>query len=610
MKCVSSHALGGAALAFSVLFAPMSEALAQSYDHTVTLTSEMGAITRGVCGNSNDSNGSCSNLNPAFLSNLVTIESGATVNPSNTVSGRYDEATDHHTTATGNRIVIYGTAHDLFAGNAYSWAGAWTATATRNQVDIHPGARAWDGVGGRAYSEGAAASATENSVFMYGGTASSSLTGGWAKSDTGDNASATLNQVFIEGGEVEFAMGGTADGRENSTATASNNTVSIRNGRIRGVRGGDVYADNGTATASNNTVLISGGELWELEIYGARTGSSGPAVISNNTVSITGGELQGSSIFGGAGYSDSHSATASNNTVEIKGDVSIDSLDGLYGGWGDASTGNTLELYLSGVSVHELDYFQNLNFHIPANLGNGSMISLFIHPAWNNSTATIDNATISVEIAEMLNVGERIVLMDATVGILSGTPNSAVISLTPSYAFEVVQTELANNRLVVEVTDAPHPVLSKQSIRATTLSTNFFVTSNMNTTGAWQVLPASQSCPSAANLFTDAKSSTANMAANVDFSTSLPGLTLGTSYRLCFVASSYGAYSQVWDMTFMAGGASTKDNSETTGNNVESGRPKGSGCDGCTSTENTSFAELGFVLSLALLARLRRRTTA
>jgi len=53
-------------------------------------------------------------------------------------------------------------------------------------------------------------------------------------------------------------------------------------------------------------------------------------------------------------------------------------------------------------------------------------------------------------------------------------------------------------------------------------------------------------------------------------------------------------------------------NAETTGNNTEAGQPdkptgESSGC-GCSASGNRSFSGLGFVLSLALFARLRRRT--
>jgi len=55
---------------------------------------------------------------------------------------------------------------------------------------------------------------------------------------------------------------------------------------------------------------------------------------------------------------------------------------------------------------------------------------------------------------------------------------------------------------------------------------------------------------------------------------------------------------------------SDETDSETTENNAEtdpSGDAKKTSGGGCTASGNTSFAELGFVLSLALLVRLRRR---
>ena len=410
MKQTLFHALGGAALAFLLFLAPMSGALAQN---TITITPATTIAGSDVCGNSADTvAGDCDQI-PADGGpdgNTLTIESGVTL-PRDAV-GRQDFRSSVDTFANGNNVIVSGTVDTALGGHVGD-ATNFRATGTGNQVSINTGAVALEATG------------------VYINPANNSI------------VSATQNRVQVLGGSVE------------------------------NIFGADVYCNNSSADVSNNTISITGGRAgssdptdYQSEIAaGSANAVPNCAVsVSGNTVSITGGTVAGAMIYGGEVFGNS-TFSASGNTVLIGAGADIGPEVYIYGGSvnaGGTSENNSLYLQRSGVTLVGLDSFQNLVFSVPANmdLENGAMLTVDKSPyLYSPGTANIPNATISVAIAGglTLDVGDRIVLINALTLTGGNSLNPDVSSLTDGYGFGIVSEELANNKLVVEVTAVPQP---------------------------------------------------------------------------------------------------------------------------------------------------------
>jgi len=281
----------------------------------------------------------------------------------------------------------------------------------------------WGGYGG---STTAAVTATGNTV-NYSGSGGGSIYGGYANtSAAGLNATANDNTVKVSGAGAVATLvdGGYATAGTGGTASATGNTVEITGGTVSGIEinGAQARASGGTATASGNRVSISGGTVSSLNVFG--------------------------------GYTLGTTSTASDNTVEIKGSAVIGAGVNLYGGEAiTTSTGNTLELSLKGVTVGYLQYFQNLNFHVPASLTAGQTMLTA------NTGVDLGNPApaVSVEIASgsRLAVGDQIVLIDASAGAMTNTAPASVTSATAGYTFSIVGSPIADKKLVVEVTAVP-----------------------------------------------------------------------------------------------------------------------------------------------------------
>ena len=366
---------------------------------SITLTAPL-TLPTAVCGNSSDTaTGYCSAPN-ASDGNTLTI--GAGVNAANyNVFGRYDVSNTAATSATGNTVNYSGSQAGQVNG-AYALSGldGLNATADGNTVTV----------------SGAGASAS----VVYGGN---------ARAGTGGAASASGNRVEMTDGVV-----------------------------ANGIIGGNAVAPTGAADALNNVVEITGGTVSNGIAGGMADAQPGGAThASNNKVSISGGTVSNSQIFGGfATSAGGGTGTAADNTVEIKGSAVIGAGISLYGGSAATTTGNTLELYLQGVTVDIVHSFQNLNFHIPASLTAGQTM-LTIHNGGPTSMAYLAGTTLGIEVesGSPLKAGDQIVLIDATADYVYGSPAAAVTSLTTGYAFEIVTAELANQKLVARVVADP-----------------------------------------------------------------------------------------------------------------------------------------------------------
>lgn len=286
--------------------------------------------------------------------NTVNMNGGTVTG--NIYGGRVDSGTG---TATYNTVNIYGS----MVGNVYGGSTS-AGQATGNTVNILGHLTTANIYGGQVSS--GSGDASSNNVTMNRGTATN-VYGGFISFGTGD---ALSNNVTMTGGSVQRIHGAftnTGDASDNNVTISESggNTTEVHNG----VYGG--YVNSGSGSASRNTVSISGGTVAG-QVYGGYAAGTGNA--DGNTVEISGGTVTGF-VYGGS--SDAGSATG--NTVRIEGTPSFGPTSVLYGGsantgTGDVRTGNTLEMWTSGVSVKGLRNFQNLYFFLPSTIAAGSTV--------------------------------------------------------------------------------------------------------------------------------------------------------------------------------------------------------------------------------------------
>jgi len=377
------------------------------------------------------------------------------------------------------------------------------------------------------------------------------------------------NTVTIGGG-VTMSATSTVSGRWDSRTlvgsepSAFGNTVNFSGVATNSLFGGSAANSSTTpsATANNNNVNISGAGASvtgdSLAIYGGFSSCGGActSTSSGNTVTITSGTVAVVTVVGGstsAGYGGR--TIASDNTVEISGSANIGPNTNIYGGWASTtSQNNTFKFGLASATVLTLRYFQNLNFSLPASVGDGDTVLTVTSDADVSGT----NVSIAVAAGSGLAAGDRIVLI-GNAGFVVGAMGApaSVTSPTAGYTFSVVDSELANHRLVVEVTGAPSaaaPALSGNFIdNITTTSATLNYTSSQTGVAYWMVYPATTACPAnGAGLSVAPGNGSALVTAGVGRSNTWINLTPATDYRLCLTVkgNTSGLYSAVWDETF------------------------------------------------------------
>ena len=272
--------------------------------------------------------------------------------------------------------------------------------------------------------------------YVYNGT----------KTATAPDASGekTGFNTIMEGSTVNFGVYGGYSGNNNATG----NTVTINGGTVGGgilgspvIKGGD--AMNG-GSASNNTVTITGGTI-DADIWGGHGSTSA----TGNTVTISGSPTFtgiGKGIHGGAANGD-----ATNNTVNILSSVTLGYLIGGES-FSGTSSGNTLNIAATGVSVASLSAFQNLNFYLPTNITtNDTMLTV-------NGTAEVEGAKVGVLAqGNLTNLvkNNTVTLLSATTlnGSISQTtaiskPTS--ISTVDTYEFTVAKKD---NKIIATLTN-------------------------------------------------------------------------------------------------------------------------------------------------------------
>lgn len=150
----------------------------------------------------------------------------------------------------------------------------------------------------------------------------------------------------------------------------------------------EVMGGRGGESTTGNTVIMTGGEVWKLH------GGMSQKSATGNVVIVAGDSKVGMSVQGG----NATSGPSRDNKVYLVGNgatATIADAQGeeaeytggklslgkvIAGGEGDTMSGNSVDIYGTGIDVRDLRMMQVLNFHI-ANLDDGAtpMITL---PSW------------------------------------------------------------------------------------------------------------------------------------------------------------------------------------------------------------------------------------
>ncbi|OCS06917.1 autotransporter outer membrane beta-barrel domain-containing protein [Campylobacter fetus] len=218
-----------------------------------------------------------------------------------------------------------------------------------------------------------------------------------------------------------------------NSASPSDNVISIysTNNDVEYIYGG--YGDGKSTTTSNNVVNLYGGVI-KFDIYGGyAAGNDNKA--NSNTINISGGTIE-RDILGGF----SISGTATNNTINISGNPTFGDtvIHGGFAGSGDATTGNTLNIKTSNLSVKDIINFKNINFYLDNGIkADDTLLTLSgIGPTDISSS----NITVGVKQGDTptLKVGEEITLINRsnnTINLPANMMNSAIADMNSSYTF-------------------------------------------------------------------------------------------------------------------------------------------------------------------------------
>ena len=189
---------------------------------------------------------------------------------------------------------------------------------------------------------------------------------------------ASYNKITIGGGEAHINIsGGDFTGKlYQNTFTFENNILELN----------FINADNYKLNFDGNTFNISGGKH------------------SNSYISMP-------------------NVTSTNNTVNISNSPDLSGAYIYSNYFGDAGTtsGNTLNIYSSGLTAKNIYGFDKFNFHIPTETTSGSTILTL-----TNGTTNIDNSNITAYISggSILSTGDYVNLFSNSNG-LTGSPGSS-----------------------------------------------------------------------------------------------------------------------------------------------------------------------------------------
>ena len=344
-------------------------------------------------------------------------------------------------------------------GDVYGGLATEKETVSNNHVAFKGGSAR--GVLGGESKEG---NANNNNVTFSAGQVTA-VSGGSSFSGNADN-----NHVVFSGGTAgelidEFGMYGWVEGGVSVRGGANNNSVTFSAGATGEIYGGQSNTSDANMSVSGNKVIFSGGTAQE--IYGAE---SFKGQVRDNTVEFSGGKVN--LIFGGsadigdvtgnriifsdgkadklfAGYNDEegsangnsivmsggtakelyggYSATATNNTISLKGNPQFEANRALiYGGFSelddllhdtrDIFSGNTLNFLAKPISVKTIANFEHYNFTIdPAHANTPTaLITAQTVELGADATAPSKIKVVGIHSGQALNAQDEFILMQAS----------------------------------------------------------------------------------------------------------------------------------------------------------------------------------------------------
>lgn len=232
-------------------------------------------------------------------------------------------------------------------------------------------------VGGGAYPGSitpSASSLSGNSVFISGGSSIDNVFGGYSS-----NGDVTGNRVSISGGNVVLRVYSSFTDRGNVVG----NSVTISGGTLGGAGSGGARCDVSGGNTNNgdavgNSITITGGHLKANGIYGGYANSAaGGARAVGNSVFISGGYIDATAIYGG--IAGGNNSIAENNSITIVGSPTFSSSTNLSGASGDTMRNNSLNFFISGVTLNQVDNFQHYNFALPTDGGTALIASSVVN---------------------------------------------------------------------------------------------------------------------------------------------------------------------------------------------------------------------------------------
>ncbi len=230
----------------------------------------------------------------------------------------------------------------------------------------------------------------------------------------------------------------TINGGKATFDEATNNSITITGGKFNF----DITGGEYTGKVTSNTFTFNDTDF----TLNLREADSYNLSFEGNTFTINGGTHSNS-------YVSMPNATSTNNTFNISGNPDLSNAYIYSNYFGDVknASGNTLNIYSTGISAQNIYGFDNLNFHIPDGATSGdTMLTLT-----NGSTSIEGNAiTAYVGGGSTLTTGDYVNLLSNSNG-LSGTPSSSNVSFAEgvSLLYDANITSDGNN-LIMTLGDA------------------------------------------------------------------------------------------------------------------------------------------------------------
>jgi hypothetical protein len=312
------------------------------------------------------------------------------------IGGEPKKMTENSVTVSGDETLVGTVAGGFAYSNGYSYA----SDVLDNSVTIDGGLIKGGVFGGRVAQSGGSiygilGDVTDNKVIINNGTFGSAsatgaevrsnpkaIAGGFTEKGNAIDNHVTINNgtfvsTIVDEGLMTVGISHSIYGGFSNEGSANDNTVTINGGTLKYNRIEEIstfpvqiYGGKGTEEASNNTVTIN-------------TSLDGLVLIYGGDTTTNGGVTTGTA--------------ANNNIVNILKPLYA---MGLYGGLGEKSTGNTLNIAAKNVTTAVVSGFQNMNFYLPSDIaGNDTMLTV----DWDEAT-DVQGVTFGVAALQGVNL--------------------------------------------------------------------------------------------------------------------------------------------------------------------------------------------------------------